>query len=290
MQPASDHQERLARLRLIRSENVGPVNFRRLIDRFGTAVEALEALPKIAARSGRRNLRVTKAAQSEAEMAALEKAGARLVMLGDADFPPLLAETDGAPPVITVKGDLSLLSRPSIAIVGARNCSANGKAICRKIAAALGEAGITVVSGLARGIDAAAHQASLATGTVGVVAGGVDVTYPAENTELQEKIGQQGLLIAESPFGTQPKARHFPRRNRIISGASLGVAVIEAALRSGSLITARQAGEQGREVFAVPGSPLDPRSAGANRLIKDGAQLIESADDILDQLGPPGLF
>jgi DNA processing protein len=290
MQPAVEHSERLARLRLIRSENVGPVNFGRLIDRFGTAQEALEALPEVAARAGRKNLRIASAGQTEQEWQATEKLGARFVMHGDADYPPLLLEVDGAPPLLAVAGDTSLLQKPAIAMVGARNSSSNGRALCRRIAAGLGEAGITVVSGLARGIDAEAHVASLGTGTVAVIAGGIDNIYPAENSDLQHSIADKGLLMAESPLGTQPRARHFPRRNRIISGVSMGVTVIEAAIRSGSLITARQAGEQGRDVFAVPGSPLDPRSAGANRLIREGATLIENADDILEQIGPQGLF
>lgn len=211
-------------------------------------------------------------------------------MSGDEDYPQLLREVDGAPPVIAAIGDTTHLQRPAVAIVGARNSSANARTLCRRIAAGLGEAGFTVASGLARGIDAEAHAASLQTGTVAVIAGGIDNFYPPENADLQRQIAEQGLVLAESPFGTQPRARHFPRRNRIISGISVGVAVIEAAMRSGSLITARQAGEQGRDVFAVPGSPLDPRSAGANRLIREGATLIESADDIIEQLGPSGLF
>lgn len=289
MQPAHDEQERLSRLRLIRSENIGPVNFVRLLERFGDAGTVLAELPVIAERAGRRKLRIATLAEAERETDATVKAGARFVMIGDADYPPLLAEIDGAPPVLAASGNLSLLKRPAIAMVGARNASSNGRNLCRRIASALGERGVTVVSGLARGIDTEAHAASLATGTVGVIAGGIDVPYPPENAELQHRIGAEGLLLAESPFGTQPRARHFPRRNRVISGVSLGVAVIEAAMRSGSLITARQAGEQGREVFAVPGSPLDPRARGTNRLIRDGAQLIENATDILEHLGPGGL-
>lgn len=290
MQPAVDENERLSRLRLIRSENVGPVNFRRLVERFGNAADAVAALPEVAAKAGRRNLRIASSSEAEREWQATERAGARFIMSGDASYPTLLGEIDSAPPVLAVVGDTSLLSRTSVAMVGARNSSANGRTLCRRIASGLGEAGITVVSGLARGIDAEAHAAALQSGTVAVIAGGIDSFYPPENEELQRRIADDGLIIAESPFGTQPRSRHFPRRNRIISGVSQGVAVIEAAMRSGSLITARQAGEQGREVFAVPGSPLDPRSAGANRLIREGATLIESADDIIEQLGPAGLF
>jgi len=289
MQPANDDQERLSRLRLIRSENIGPVNFVRLLDRYGSAADALAELPEIAARAGKRRLRIATQAEAERETEATMKAGARFIMIGDPDYPPLLAEIDTAPPVLAKSGDLSLLKRTTIAIVGARNASSNGRNLCRRVAAALGEHGVTVVSGLARGIDTEAHTASLATGTIGVIAGGIDVPYPPENAELQHRIGAEGLLLAEAPFGTQPRSRHFPRRNRIISGVSQGVAVIEAAMRSGSLITARQAGEQGRDVFAVPGSPLDPRTRGTNRLIRDGAQLIESAEDILDHIGPGGL-
>lgn len=290
MQPAAEQDERLARLRLIRTENVGPVNFRRLIGRFGSAQEALEKLPEVVARAGRKKLRIASLPEAEREWQATEKLGARFIMIGDSDYPPLLQEVDGAPPLIAVIGNLALLQRPTVAIVGARNASANGRTICRRIASGLGETGITVASGLARGIDAEAHATTLQTGTVAVIAGGIDNFYPPENEDLQRRIAEQGLIIAESPFGTQPRSRHFPRRNRIISGVSLGVAVIEAAMRSGSLITARQAGEQGRDVFAVPGSPLDPRSAGANRLIREGATLIENADDILQQIGPAGLF
>lgn len=290
MQPAVEQDERLARLRLIRTQNVGPVSFGRLIDRFGSAQAALEALPEVAARAGRKKLRIPTVAEAEREWQATAKFGARFVMQGDTEYPTLLREIDGAPPVMALAGDIALLRRPAIAIVGARNSSANGRTLCKRIASGLGQAGITVVSGLARGIDAEAHAATIDTGTVAVIAGGIDNFYPPENERLQRQIAEQGLIIAESPFGTQPRARHFPRRNRIISGVSVGVTVIEAALRSGSLITARQAGEQGRDVFAVPGSPLDQRAAGANRLIRDGASLIESADDILDQIGPAGLF
>ncbi|WP_417513617.1 DNA-processing protein DprA [Minwuia sp.] len=290
MDHADTDRERLARLRLIRSENVGPVNFGRLLARFGSAVDALDALPDIAAKAGRRKLRIATDAEAQREWEATEKFGARFLMLGDPLYPPLLAAAEGAPPVLAIQGDIKHLSSPALAIVGARNASANGRALCRKIAGELGRAGLVIVSGLARGIDAEAHEASIETGTIAAIAGGIDVIYPPENRKLHERMAVEGLIVAESPFGTQPRARHFPKRNRIISGLSQGVLVVEAALRSGSLITARQAGEQGRDVFAIPGSPLDPRARGANRLIRDGARLVESADDILEELGPQDLF
>lgn len=286
MEAATEQSERLARLRLIRSENVGPSTYGKLMARFHTAEAALEALPEIAARAGRKRLRVASLADVEKEWRTVERFGARFLIQGDTDYPPLLAETDGSPPVLTIYGDVGLLHRPGFAIVGARNASSNGRSLCRRIAADLGKADLVIISGLARGIDAEAHTATLETGTIAVVAGGIDVIYPPENEKLQRDIAERGLLIAESAFGTRPIARHFPKRNRIISALSQGVLVVEAALRSGSLITARQAGEQGREVFAVPGSPLDPRARGANRLIRDGARLVEEADDILDELKP----
>lgn len=292
MKPADSDGERLARLRLIRSENVGPVNFMRLLARFGDAATALEALPDIARRNGRRRLRVATVQQAEREVEGLHRIGGRLIMAGDPDYPARLAQAEGAPPVISVLGDAGLLERPTVAVVGARNCSANGRTLCRRIVGELGAQGHVVVSGLARGIDAEAHRASLDTGTAAVVAGGIDVFYPPENETLQREIAERGVVLAEQSLGAEPKARHFPRRNRVISGLSLGVLVVEAALRSGTLITARYAGEQGREVFAVPGSPLDPRARGANRLIREGARLVESADDILEELasGRTSLF
>lgn len=276
--------ERLARVRLIRSENIGPATFHGLLERYGSAVAALDALPEIVARAGRRKLKIAQAAAVETEWRGLERLGGRFLIYGDADFPATLAAVASAPPVLATVGNIDLLHRPTLGVVGARNASANGRTLCQQIVRAVGEAGVTVISGLARGIDAAAHQASLATGTVGVVGGGIDIFYPPENHDLQAAIGHQGLVVAEAPLGAEPLARHFPRRNRIISGLSLAVLVIEAQIRSGSLITARLAGEQGREVLAVPGSPLDPRARGANRLIRDGARLVESADDVLDEL------
>ena len=279
--PLSD-DERLDWLQLIRSRNVGPVGFHQLLARFGTAAAALEALPALARRAGAaRTVRVAARETVEREMEAAHRAGARLIASIEPDYPEPLAAIEDAPPIITVKGDVSLAHRSCCAMVGARNASAAGLRFTREVAAALGAAGLTVVSGLARGIDGAAHGGSLATGTVAVLGGGIDVPYPNENAKLYAQIAERGLLIAETPVGTQPQARHFPRRNRLISGLSLGVLVVEAALRSGSLITARMALEQGREVFAVPGSPLDPRCRGTNRLIRDSAVLTESADDVL---------
>lgn len=279
-------QERLDWLRLIRSEHVGPVTFHHLLQRYGSAAAALDALPELARRGGRREFRVGTRAAAEREMAAVHKLGGRLVAWGEPEYPPLLLPLEDAPPLLTLVGDAGLLGqRRAIGMVGARNASAAGQKLARDIARDLGAAGITVVSGLARGIDAAAHDGALATGTVGVVAGGADIVYPEENRALQTAIATNGLLIAEQPAGTEPRARHFPRRNRLISGVSLGILVVEAALRSGSLITARLAGEQGRDVFAIPGSPLDPRCRGGNDLIRHGAALVETAADVLAALG-----
>jgi len=277
--------ERLDWLRLIRSENVGPVTFYQLLARYGSAAAALEALPELARRAGRkRPLALCARDAAEREMAAVAKAGARLVAWGEPDYPALLAAVDDAPPLLSLCGDAALLRRPAMAMVGARNASANGRRFARDMALQLGARGLTVVSGLARGIDAAAHQGALPTGTVAVLAGGIDIVYPEENRELHALVAERGALLAEMPVGTEPQARHFPRRNRIISGASLGVLVVEAALRSGSLITARFALDQGREVFAVPGSPLDPRCRGTNDLIRHGAVLTETADDVIAEI------
>ncbi len=279
--------ERLDWLRLIRSENVGPVTFYQLLARFGSAAAALDALPALARNAGRqRPLGLCARAAAERELAALERAGARLVAWGEPDYPAPLAAVEDAPPLLSLRGDAALLRRPMLAVVGARNASANGRRFARDMALQLGGHGLVVVSGLARGIDAAAHQGALPTGTVAVLAGGVDTVYPEENRELHQLVAERGLLLAEMPVGTEPQARHFPRRNRIISGLSLGVLVVEAALRSGSLITARFALEQGREVFAVPGSPLDPRCRGTNDLIRRGAALTESAEDVLAEIEP----
>lgn len=282
--PLSD-KEKSARLRLARSENIGPVTFHDLLRVYGTAIRALEAVPELARRGGRtRPIKLASPREAESELKAIAKNGAELLFFDEADFPLLLAATDPAPPLIIVKGHKSLFARPSIAMVGARNASAAGLRMAGDIARELGAEGYAVTSGLARGIDTAAHKAALETGTIAVIAGGIDVVYPEQNRALQEAIGERGLLISEMPPGTKPQGRHFPRRNRLISGLSLGVIVVEAALRSGSLITARFALEQGRDVMAVPGSPLDPRAGGTNRLIKDGAPLIENAADALAAL------
>jgi DNA processing protein len=282
--PLSD-KEKSARLRLARSENIGPVTFHDLLRVYGTAIRALEAVPELARRGGRtRPIKLASPREAESELKAIAKNGAELLFFDEADFPLLLAATDPAPPLIIVKGHKSLFARPSIAMVGARNASAAGLRMAGDIARELGAEGYAVTSGLARGIDTAAHKAALETGTIAVIAGGIDVVYPEQNRALQEAIGERGLLISEMPPGTKPQGRHFPRRNRLISGLSLGVIVVEAALRSGSLITARFALEQGRDVMAVPGSPLDPRAGGTNQLIKDGAPLIENAADALAAL------
>jgi DNA processing protein len=257
-----------------------------LINHFGSAAAALEAAPAMAERGGRR-IRIARADEAEREMAALARLGGRIVAIGEADYPAWLRHTDGAPPVIALRGNAASLSRPIVAIVGSRNASIAGRKFAMQLAAGLGERGYVIASGLARGIDAAAHEASLHTGTVAVLAGGLDRIYPPENAQLAERIlASGGAHISEMPMGWEPRARDFPRRNRIVSGLALGVVIVEAASRSGSLITARLAGEQGRLVFAVPGSPLDPRATGTNRLIRDGAQIVTELDDILTQLEP----
>jgi DNA processing protein len=280
--------ERLQRLRLIRSENVGPITYYGLVERFGSAEAALAALPELSRRGGRaKAVKVCPQADAEREIEALEAAGARLIARDEPDYPPMLAEIDAAPPLISVLGNARILGRRVIAVVGSRNASLNGRRFAGNISAALGAAGFVVVSGMARGIDTAAHRGALATGTVAVVAGGIDVVYPQENAGLYAEIAACGAVISEVPPGVHPQARHFPRRNRLISGLALGVVVVEAGLHSGSLITARMALEQGREVFAVPGSPLDPRARGANHLIRQGAALTESAEDVLDLVDRP---
>lgn len=290
--PVSD-LERRDRLRLIRSDNVGPVTYFQLLNHFGSATAALQALPDLARRGGRaRPPRVPSIADAEAEIATAARHGATLVSAGEPAYPAILATLTDAPPILYVIGRAELLRQRVVAIVGARNASANGIRFARQLAADLGSAGFVVVSGLARGIDTAAHQGALATGTVAVMAGSADVVYPPENDRLHAEIAERGAVISEMPPGLEPQARHFPRRNRIVSGLSLGVVVVEASPKSGSLITARLAGEQGREVFAVPGSPLDPRARGTNDLIRQGATLTEGAADVLAVLGgaaPPPL-
>lgn len=272
--------ERFARLRLARTDRIGPVAFDQLIQRFGTAVRAVDALPDLIRRGGGHGYDLARSDAVEAEMMAGAKAGATLIVLGDSAYPPALAAVDPPPPVLWTLGDATLLSKPAVAIVGARIASAGGIRIARGLAQQLGQAGHVVVSGLARGVDAAAHQGALPTGTVAVLGGGVTDIYPPDNAALYAEVAEQGCIVSESPVGHRAQAKDFPRRNRIISGLSRGVIVVEAELRSGSLITARLAGEQGREVFAVPGSPLDPRSKGPNELLRQGAILCEGLEDV----------
>ena len=280
-----DDGQRLACLRLIRSENVGPATFRALINHFGGARAALEALPELSARGGRQAaIRVCPEAAAEAELAAAERIGARPLFTVEPGYPAALAVVERAPPLIYVKGDDRLLSQPVVGVVGSRSASAAGQQLTRQLAADLGQAGYVIASGLAIGIDTAAHQAALETGTVAVLAGGVDVIYPPQNAALHRAIADRGCLVSEQPPGFHPRGNDFPRRNRIISGLSLGVVIVEAARRSGSLITARRAADQGREVFAVPGHPLDPRAAGTNQLLKDGATLVTCAEDVVNAL------
>ena len=283
----SDRQ-RLSWLRLIRSDNVGPATFRQLINVYGSAEAALEALPELARRGGaRQSVRITPLSEAEREIEATSRLGARLVGIGEPDFPALLRQSDNPPPMVTIKGSTAVFDLPGVSVVGARNASLAGIKFTRKIASDLGTEGYAIVSGMARGIDAAAHQASLATGTIAVLAGGLDHPYPPENLELFSAIPERGgAVICEMPIGWEPRARDFPRRNRIIAALGLGLVVVEAAKRSGSLISARFAGELGRLVFAVPGSPLDPRSEGTNGLIRNGATLITSAADVMEALAP----
>lgn len=273
-------------LRLIRTENIGPSTFRRLINRFGSADAALDALPHIATKGGaRKTPRIPAADEISAEMEALDALGGRFIGMGEEHYPPLLRHIHGPPPLIAVLGDTASLTHEAVAIVGARNASAAGFSFASQIAAGLGNAGYVIASGLARGIDTAAHHGALQSGTIAMLAGGLDHIYPAENTGLAEAIVEQGgALVSEMPMGHEPRARDFPRRNRLISGVSAGVVIVEAAKRSGSLITARMALEQNREVFAVPGSPLDPRAAGVNDLIRDGATLTRNAEDVIEVL------
>jgi DNA processing protein len=283
---AEPSEDQVARLRLIRSENIGPITYFQLLARFGSAAAALAAIPDLAARGGGRGPRLIARAAVEREIEAVARLGARYLFLGQGAYPPLLAEIETAPPALVVKGDVALLDRPCVAIVGARNASAAACRFARGLATKLGEAGTVIVSGVARGIDTAAHDGSLDSGTIGVVAGGIDIFYPPENEARQRAIAERGLLVAEQPPGTEPRARHFPYRNRIIAGLAQGTVVVEAAPRSGSLITARLAAESGREVMAVPGSPLDPRAQGCNQLIRDGATLVQNAEDVIEAVNP----
>jgi DNA processing protein len=286
---ASDRQlsdeERISWLRLVRTGTIGPVTFHGLVNRYGSAATAIEALPELSRRGGRsKAVSVVSRAQAEDELAAAHRFGARYVAAGEDGYPPFLCHIHGAPPLLCVAGNLSLAKMDCVAVVGARNASALGLKFTRMIARLLAENGILVSSGMARGIDTAAHEASLEHATAAVLAGGIDFIYPSENERLYRQIAEKGLIVTEMPPGTVTKAEHFPRRNRIISGMSRAIVVVEAALRSGSLITARFAAEQGRDVFAVPGSPLDPRAEGSNKLIKDGAQIVTSPEDVLDSL------
>jgi DNA processing protein len=279
-------QDLIDRLRLLRTPGIGPVTYRQLIMRFGTPAAALAAVPDLARRGGGKAPALRTRDEAEREIARVEKLGAKWLALGQGLYPRLLGELEDAPPLLIAKGDLNLLDRQAVAIVGARNASAAACRFARGLAHDLGQHDLVVVSGLARGIDSAAHEGALATGTVGVVAGGIDIFYPPENQERQKALYERGLVIAEMPPGTEPRARHFPYRNRIIAGMSSGTVVVEAAPRSGSLITARLAADAGREVMAVPGSPLDPRAQGCNQLIRDGATLIQNAADVVEAIRP----
>jgi DNA processing protein len=280
--------ERLDWLRLIRSENVGPITFHRLLERYGSAARALDALPELAARGGARRIRIASKEDTGREMEQVAASGVQLIALTEEHYPPLLGQTEDAPPLIAVIGHPHLLVKKALAVVGTRNASANGLGLAERLARDVGAEGYLIVSGMARGIDRAAHEGALDTGTAAVLAGGTDVIYPKENADIYQRIVDRGVALSEMPLGTKPQARHFPRRNRIISGMARGVLVVEATQKSGSLITARYAAEQNREVFAVPGSPLDPRNQGANQLIKEGAHLVQSAADIMEILS--GLF
>ncbi|MCT7375676.1 DNA-processing protein DprA [Chelativorans salis] len=279
-------RQRRAWLRLIRTENVGPATFRDLINRFGSAEAALAALPELAHKGGAQRIRIPSEAEVDAELDLAHRMGACFVAIGEAHYPPLLARADHPPPLIAAKGRLDLLREPTIAIVGARNASLAGIKLAQRIAVELGRQGYLVASGLARGIDAAAHRGSIETGTAAAMAGGLDRPYPPENDVLFAEIAERGAVLTEMPFGWTPRARDFPRRNRIVAGMAYGLVVVEAASRSGSLISARLANEMGRLVFAVPGSPLDPRAAGTNKLLKDGAILTTGAEDVLDAIAP----
>ena len=284
--PALSQGEAFARIRLLRSPHIGPVSYAQLLGRFGGAANALEALPDLA-RKGGREYRAAPSDRIEREVEAVRKAGARYLFHDQPSYPPLLAQLDSAPPILIVRGDAALADKPSVAIVGARNASAAAVKLAREFSAALAEAGFVVVSGLARGIDGAAHEGAMGpgkAGTIGVIASGIDIAYPPQHAVLQERIASEGLLIAEQPPGTEPRGSHFPSRNRIIAGLASGTLVVEAAVKSGSLITARLAGEAGREVMAIPGSPLEARSHGCNHLIREGAVLVQEPADVIELL------
>lgn len=286
--PLLSDRQRLNWLRLIRTPNVGPASFRDLINRFGSSEAALEILPELALSGGASRIaRIPSVAEAEAEMERAQRCGARFVGIGEPDYPPMLKRMEHPPPLLAMKGSGGVFRLPGVAIVGARNASLSGIKMAKTLASELGRSGYGIVSGLARGIDTAAHQGSLPTGTVGVLAGGLDVPYPSENAGLCDEIAARGgALVSEMPFGWQPRAQDFPRRNRLVAGMALGLVVVEAAQRSGSLISARLAGEMGRLVFAVPGSPLDPRAGGTNKLLKEGAILVTETADVIDALAP----
>jgi len=281
------NDELIDRLRLVRTPGIGPVTYRQLVARFGSPAAALAAVPDLARRGGGKAPRLFERSDAEREIARVEKLGAKYLALGQGLYPRLLAEQEDAPPLLIARGNLGLLDRQAVAIVGARNASAAACRFARGLAHDLGRHDLVVVSGLARGIDSAAHDGALESGTIGVIAGGIDVFYPPENEQRQTAMYERGLVVAEMPPGTEPRARHFPYRNRIIAGMSSGTIVVEAAPRSGSLITARLAAEAGREVMAVPGSPLDPRAQGCNQLIRDGATLIQNAADVIEAIRVP---
>lgn len=279
----------MSRIQLVRTAGIGPVTYRQLLRRFGSPGAALDALPDLARRGGGRGPAIFDRTAAEREIERVDKLGARYLVLGQGLYPRLLAQLEDAPPLILAIGDLRLLEKSLVAMVGARNASAAACRFARGLAQDLGSEGLVVVSGLARGIDSAAHDGALISGTIAVIAGGIDIAYPPENAERQEAIASRGLLLAEMPPGTEPRARHFPYRNRIIAGLCAGTVVVEAAPRSGSLITARLAAEAGREVMAVPGSPLDPRAQGCNQLIRDGATLVQNAAEVVEVLAPPSV-
>lgn len=284
-----DEAERIARLRLFRSETVGPVTFYRLLSRFKSAQKALAALPTMTQKAGRAEpIRIISFDEASQELENLESMNGRMIVWGDDDYPKHLSHIDDAPPVLSVIGKGNLLNQSILAIVGARNASANACRLTEKFTKEIAAHNWIIASGLARGVDTAAHRASVDTGTIAVLAGGIDQIYPTENTNLYHEIAEKGCLVSEMPFGTAPTAHHFPRRNRIVSGLSKGVLVVEAGLKSGSLITARMAAEQGRDVFAVPGFPGDPRAAGPNSLIQNGAKLVTNSNDILQELAFSG--
>ena len=288
--PSLRNADPIDALRLIRSEQVGPMTFFQLLKFCGSVTKALEMAPEISRRGGRKKpIVIASRAEAEREYAALTKFGAKVLMYGEEAYPRLLQYIPDAPPILTVRGHTHLFADTKlVGMVGARNASANGCNFAKKLAGDIGAAGYGIVSGLARGIDAAAHRGSMASGTIAVIGGGIDNIYPPENAKLFEEIAEVGVIISELPFGGQPHARSFPGRNRIIAGMSLGTVVVEASLKSGSLITANFANDYGRDVFSVPGSPMDPRCTGTNKLLRDGATMVESARDVLSNLSPLG--